>query len=162
MKGFQWLFSNSMKFAPTASMTMLILLAMELFQIKAVQRFSSYKTSVSDHHPVRNSQPPSMDRANVRYILSPSSQKLGSTTSQSAAPAGASVIAVAGRETRRLKVTFLSVPLNIASYCGGAIESRPWLRHCRNIIYHIILFAFDERLNNLNTLGQRSAIRIHE
>ena len=140
-------------------MTVLILLAMTLLQ---VQRFSSYKISVSNRHPALNSQPPSMDRANVRYILSPSPQKLGSTTSQSAAPAGASVMAVAGRETRRLKVTFLSVPLNIASYCGGAIESRPWLRHCRNIIYHIILFAFHERLNNLNTLRQRSAVRFRE
>ena len=36
-------------------------------------------------------------------------------------------MAVAGRETRRLKVTFLSVPLNIAIYCCGAVESRPWL-----------------------------------
>ena len=65
MKWFQWLFSSSMKFAPTASMTVLILLAMDLLQVKAVQRFSSYKTSVSDRHPVRNSQPPSMDRENA-------------------------------------------------------------------------------------------------
>ena len=123
-----------MKFVPTASMTVLILLAMELYKLKQCSAFLATKhQSQTAILFVTASRHPWTRRTLIKS--SPIAANTEFHNLSLPAPADTFCEGHGGRETRRLKVTFLSVPLNIASYCCGAVESRPWLRNCRDISY---------------------------